>query len=126
MMPPRRIPVKAVLLAFLASLALAAAAPAGAKPLFTPPVAITGTVVATCVIQNVSAKARTVTATMHDSSGGVIETYTNSVAPGQVLTFVSATMDFGVYCGFDGLTKGVRGFVNVFDGTVITILPTLK
>jgi hypothetical protein len=128
MMPSRRTPVKLIALAFSAALAapLAFVAPAAAKPLFTPPVGVNGTATAACVVQNVTTKARSVSAVIRDQSGGQILAHEESVPAGAVVTFVSADQDYGFYCEFEGLGKGVRGYMHVYDGTTLLVLPAAK
>jgi hypothetical protein len=43
-----------------------------------------------------------------------------------VVTFVSADQDYGFYCEFEGLGKGVRGYMHVYDGTTLLVLPAAK
>jgi hypothetical protein len=103
-----------------------AAFPALGKPLFTPPAGVVGTATAACLVQNVSTKPADVSAIIRNQDGGAILGHEDTVPAGAVLTFVSADNDFGVYCEFEGLRKGVRGYLHVYDGTTVTLLPAVK
>jgi hypothetical protein len=117
--------VKLAPLAFSAALALGSA-PAAAKPLFTPPVGVNATATAACMVQNVTAKARTVSAILRDQDGTALMAHEDVVLPGAVLTFVSGDSDFGFYCEFAGLGKGVRGYMHVYDSTTLGLYPATK
>jgi hypothetical protein len=116
-----------VKLAPLAFAALAiAAAPAAAKPLFTPPVGVNGTATAGCIAQNLTTKARNVSAILRNQDGTALMAHEDVVPPGAVLTFVSGDSDFGFYCEFEGLGKGVRGYMHVYDSTTLGLYPATK
>lgn len=112
--------------AFTLTLFLAAAAHA-AKASFTPPVGADNAESAGCLVQNLDPQPRTVTATLRDQAGVSLDSGTAEVAPGAVLTLATTTGQFGVYCEFQGLSRRVRGFVNVNDGaTTLLMLPAGK
>ena len=114
-------------LAPLAFAALAlAAAPAAARPLFTPPVGVAGTATAACMAQNVSTKPRNVSAILRNQDGTALMAHEDVVPPGAVLAFVAGDADFGFYCEFEGLGKGVRGYMHVYDSTTLGLYPATK
>jgi hypothetical protein len=114
----------------LAPLAFAAialgSAPAAAKPLFTPPVGVSGTATAGCIAQNLTTKPRNVGATLRNQDGTALMAHEDVVPPGAVLTFVAGDADFGFYCEFDGLGKGVRGYIHVYDSNTLGLYPATK
>lgn len=114
-------------LAPLAFAALAlAAAPATAKPLFTPPVGVVGTATAACVAQNLTTKPRSVSATLRNQDGTALLSDDVAVPAGAVVTLVSGDEDYGFYCEFEGLGKGVRGYLHVYDGNTLGLYPATK
>jgi len=114
-------------LAGLALSTLLAAPVFAATPSFTPPVGAGQNSSAGCLVQNLDAQTRTVTATLRDQGGSSLSTATVDVPPGAVLTLVNMSGAFGVYCEFEGLRRKVRGFVDVNDSTgTLLVLPAGK
>lgn len=92
---------------------LALAAPGNAGTRTTAPVHNDVDRVA-CLVQNVTSKERTVTATLRGFTGAVIQSSTWTIPPGAAFEVVfTASFQPAVYCEFEGLTRGVRGFLEV-------------
>ena len=109
-----------------AALLLALAAPGQAGTQATPPVH-NDTDRVGCVVQNLGSKPSTVTATLRDFGGGVINSLSGTLPPGGAFELVfTAAFQPLVYCEFDGTSKKVRGFLQVEPyggGTTTLLLP---
>lgn len=107
---------------------LAGAAPAAAGgALFTPTVSVSSADVY-CVVQNVGLETASVTARLHNGSGAVVDQtagypiYTGVNSPAADL---DATGWF--YCSFEGLGKGLRGFIVVNEsGQTVLLVPASR
>jgi len=115
-----------VALAALTILILSIASSADAKPWFTPPVSAQTGEDASCVVQNLGTKTRTVEMALRLSTGEALLSGSADVAPGEAVGPMSAQGNL-LYCTFEGLSRTVRGFIAVRnDDTTYLVLPAAK
>lgn len=104
--------IRAPLLLLLALLAAAPASAGGA--LSTPPVWAQGATVL-CLVQNLGAGPVTVVGSLRYSDGSVASSNSVAVDPGSIPVAAQDDVTGYRYCAFEGLTKGVRGYVMVVE-----------
>ena len=101
----------------LALVALLATPAAAAKASFSPWVLADNGQNLRCVVQNLDARARSVTASIKDEFGEVAATGSRvDLPPGTVWSDVVVSGAAGGYCEFQGLSRKVRGYVLVNEG----------
>ena len=107
---------------------LAGAAPAAAGGvLVTPPVFADTAGLVACVVQNLTASTSRA-GRLRDADADIIDESTDTPIPPGVGFVASEANATGVfYCEFDGLGKGLRGFITLNDGGQSQIvLPTIR
>jgi hypothetical protein len=116
--------VRATLLLLLTLLTAAPASAGGV--LATPPVwAFDATVL--CGVQNLGDEPASVVGSLRDSTGNVLSGNTVTVEPGYVPVAAADEVTGYRYCTFEGLTKGLRGYIMVVEsGSSTLVLPATR
>jgi hypothetical protein len=108
---------------------LAGSAPAAAgSVLVTPPVFADTAGLVACVVQNLTGEYVAGAGRLRDVDSDIIDESTDTPIPPGVGFVASEANATGVfYCEFDGLGKGLRGFITLNDGGQSQIvLPTIR
>lgn len=114
----------------LVAAASLAASSAGAASWISPPAAARSTGTVLCIVQNLDTRPRTVSVRLRTAVGSVLDEFTGDAAPGIAYFAATGPPVFSGHhqCEFDGLSRKVRGFLEVLDdaGGVILSLPAAK
>lgn len=97
---------------------LAGAAPAAAgSVLVTPPVFADTAGLVACIVQNLTGEYVGASGRQRDSDAAIVDENFDAPIPPGVGSVASEANATGVfYCEFDGLGKGLRGFIHLNDG----------
>ncbi|HVH05654.1 MAG TPA: hypothetical protein VNE71_06620 [Myxococcota bacterium] len=95
------------------------ASPAAAGVLDSPPAFAGAGANAQCLVRNFDSQIRSVTVTLLDTVGAVIDgPLTQQVGAGSTIDILNTGGPSGIYvtCRFEGLTRKVKGWITVIDG----------
>ena len=110
----------------LAAALLALSAPAAAGTLTTPPVTAAGSSSASCTVLNADTQPRSITARMFYGNGTLAGVNADVLVASHGAETLLTSAGTNVFCEFDGLTKKVRGYIELrdADGTRFQLLAT--